>query len=178
MRDRGSSIPSEEIYTYSYIASIDYRYPRPETDMGMYQLAETYRQRGISVSTPGVGFDAELMQTLAEEGGGGSRFISDREETEKTFDTEFERMAVETVEQYLSCLEDLTDRIKRMEQRIAEAAKQEEYREKVQKLRAFRGIDYLTALALVCGIGDFRRFPGAGAFMSYPAPGTPRGYAP
>jgi transposase len=41
------------------------------------------------------------------------------------------------------------------------------YREQVRKLRAFRGIDYLTALALVCEIGDFRRFPGAGAFMSY-----------
>ena len=37
----------------------------------------------------------------------------------------------------------------------------------MQKLRAFRGIDYLTALALICEIGDFRRFPSAGAFMSY-----------
>jgi transposase len=42
-----------------------------------------------------------------------------------------------------------------------------EYREQVQKLRAFRGIDNLTALALVCERGDFRRFPNAGAFMSY-----------
>jgi transposase len=55
-----------------------------------------------------------------------------------------------------------------MEKRIEEAAEQGEYREKVQKLRAFRGIDCLTAPALVCGIGDFRRFPSAGAFMSYP----------
>jgi transposase len=73
----------------------------------------------------------------------------------------------ETFEQYLSHLEDLTERIKRMEKRIEEVAKQDEYREKVRKLRAFRGIDYLTALALVCEIGDFRRFPSAGAFMSY-----------
>jgi transposase len=73
----------------------------------------------------------------------------------------------ETFEQYLSRLEDLTDRIKRMEKRIEAVATQDEYREKVQKLRAFRGIDYLTALALVCETGDFRRFPGAGAFMSY-----------
>jgi transposase len=42
-----------------------------------------------------------------------------------------------------------------------------EYWEMVQKLRAFRGIDYLTALALLCEIGDFRRFPSAGAFMSF-----------
>jgi transposase len=73
----------------------------------------------------------------------------------------------ETFEQYLSHLEGLTEQIKRMEKRIKEVAEQGEYREKVQKLRAFRGIDYLTALALVCEIGDFRRFPSAGAFMSY-----------
>jgi transposase len=76
-------------------------------------------------------------------------------------------MEKETFEQYLSHLEDLTGRIERMEKRIEEAAQQEEYREEVQKLRAFRGIDYLTALALVCETGDFRRFPSAGAFMSY-----------
>jgi Ca-activated chloride channel family protein len=62
----------------------------------IYQLAETYRQMGISISTlgVGVGFDLELMRTLAEEGGGSSRFISDREEMGKTFGTEFERMVV------------------------------------------------------------------------------------
>ncbi|GHV51414.1 hypothetical protein AGMMS49579_06660 [Spirochaetia bacterium] len=62
----------------------------------IYQLAETYKDMGISISTLGVGigFDVELMQKLAEEGGGSSRFISDREEMRKTFDTEFERMAV------------------------------------------------------------------------------------
>jgi transposase len=76
-------------------------------------------------------------------------------------------MEKETFQQYLSHLEDLTERIKRMEKRIEEVAEQAEYREKVQRLRAFRGIDYLTALALVCEIGDFRRFPSAGAFMSY-----------
>jgi transposase len=47
-----------------------------------------------------------------------------------------------------------------------EAPQGEEYRERVQKLRAFRGIDYLTTL--VVETGDFRRFPNAGAFMSYP----------
>jgi transposase len=81
---------------------------------------------------------------------------------------EFEQvLEKETFEQYLSHLENLTDRIKRMEKRIEEAAQEPCYREKVQNLRAFRGIDYLTALALISEIGDFRRFPSAGAFMSY-----------
>jgi transposase len=80
---------------------------------------------------------------------------------------EFEQvMEKESFQQYLSRLEGLTERIKRMERRIEEAAREEEYREKVQKLRAFRGIDCLTALALVCETGGFRRFPSAGAFMS------------
>jgi transposase len=73
----------------------------------------------------------------------------------------------ETFEQYLSHLEELTERIGRMEKRIVEVAQEPGYREKVQNLRAFRGIDYLTALALLGEIGDFRRFPSAGAFMSY-----------
>jgi transposase len=76
-------------------------------------------------------------------------------------------MEKEAFEKYLSHLENLTERIKRMEKRIEEATEQAEYREVVQKLRAFRGIDYLTALALVCEIGDFKRFPNAGAFISY-----------
>jgi transposase len=54
-----------------------------------------------------------------------------------------------------------------MEKRVQEVAQGPCYREQVQKLRAFREIDYLIALALVCEIGDFRRFPSAGAFMSY-----------
>jgi transposase len=102
----------------------------------------------------------------------GYRYESDRYWTGKhiqwmkalTFEQPLEQ---ETFEQYLSHLEGLIERIKRMEQRIEETAKQSEYAEGVQKLRAFRGIDYLTALALICEIGDFRRFPSAGAFMSY-----------
>ena len=62
----------------------------------VYQMAESYRELGITISTlgVGVGFDVDLMKTLAEEGGGSSRFLSSREEMIKTFDTEFERMAV------------------------------------------------------------------------------------
>jgi Ca-activated chloride channel family protein len=66
---------------------------RQEKDM-IFQLAESHRQMGITTTTigVGVGFDLELMQKLAEEGGGSSQFIADREEMRKLFDTEFERM--------------------------------------------------------------------------------------
>jgi hypothetical protein len=46
-----------------------------------------------------------MMQNLAEEGGGSSRFISDREEMRKVFDTEFERMAVVLAQEVLMELE-------------------------------------------------------------------------
>ncbi len=41
------------------------------------------------------------------------------------------------------------------------------YRQAVGRLRCLRGIDYLTALALVAAIGDFRRFPTAGEVMAF-----------
>ena len=37
----------------------------------------------------------------------------------------------------------------------------------MRKFRAFKGVDYIIALSLVCEIGDFKRFPTAAAFMSY-----------
>jgi transposase len=81
---------------------------------------------------------------------------------------EFEQILErESLEQYLSHLDSLAGRIQRLDKRIAAVAQQPEYGEDVQKLRAFRGIDFLTALALLVEIGDFRRFPSAGAFMSY-----------
>ena len=37
----------------------------------------------------------------------------------------------------------------------------------ISLLRAFHGIDYLTAMFFICEVGDFRRFPSAEAFMSF-----------
>jgi transposase len=39
--------------------------------------------------------------------------------------------------------------------------------EPVARLRAFRGIDTLTAVTLACETGDFRRFPSASAYMAF-----------
>ena len=63
---------------------------------GLLDMAETYKEMGINVSTIGVGtdFDLELMVDLSRRGGGSSRFISDREEMEETFGSELDRMLV------------------------------------------------------------------------------------
>ncbi|WP_148660520.1 transposase, partial [Leptospira borgpetersenii] len=48
-----------------------------------------------------------------------------------------------------------------------EIAESEPYREKVGILRCFRGVDYLTAMFLLCEVNDFKRFKTAGSFMSF-----------
>jgi transposase len=72
-----------------------------------------------------------------------------------------------TLEEYREEIRRLEEKIRRLDKKLEETANSERYAERVRKLRAFRGIDYLTALSLVCEIGDFKRFPTAEAFMSY-----------
>lgn len=59
-------------------------------------LATTFREMDINVSTIGVGtgFDLDLMIELARAGGGSSRFIANREEMESIFSTDLDRMVV------------------------------------------------------------------------------------
>ena len=66
---------------------------------GILEMAESYREIGVNVSTIGVGtgFDLQLMTDLGRSGGGSSRFIADREEMEKTFGSELDRMVVPAV---------------------------------------------------------------------------------
>jgi transposase len=63
---------------------------------------------------------------------------------------------------------DLVDRrIETLERAIGETAEQEPWRQLVAQLRCVRGIDTLTALALVAEIGDFGRFQTAEQFMAF-----------
>jgi transposase len=70
-------------------------------------------------------------------------------------------------EQYLYTIESIEQRIARVDLQIQEIAESPRYAEQVRRFRAFKGVDYIIALSLVCEIGDFKRFPSAGAFMSY-----------
>ena len=73
----------------------------------------------------------------------------------------------ETFEQYFCHIEALESRISRIDEKIVEIANSPEYADRIRPLRCFKGIDYIISLALVCEIGDFRRFKNAGAFMAY-----------
>lgn len=62
----------------------------------MMEMAESYKQMGINVSTIGVGrsFDLKLMNDLARQGGGSSRFIADTAEMEEMFGADLDRTIV------------------------------------------------------------------------------------
>jgi transposase len=70
-------------------------------------------------------------------------------------------------EQYLTFIEDMKDRLKRVDDEIEKIATSDPYVKIVQRLRAFKGIDYIIALSFICEISDFNRFPTAQQFMSY-----------
>lgn len=62
----------------------------------LLHMAKSYGDTGINVSTIGVGesFDLELMNDLAVQGGGSSRFIADMKQMEQMFGSDLDRMLV------------------------------------------------------------------------------------
>ena len=68
---------------------------------------------------------------------------------------------------YLHAVDLVDARIGKLEQAIRETAEQEPWRKLVARLRCLRGIDTLTALALVAEIGDFARFQSAEELMAF-----------
>lgn len=76
-------------------------------------------------------------------------------------------MQKETFNIYYARVLDLEGRLHDVDRRIEEAARLPRYRSQVDRLRCLHGVDYLTAMAFVCEICDFRRFPRAESFMAY-----------
>src|SRR3954454_5580515 len=72
-----------------------------------------------------------------------------------------------TFDTYLHTVDLVDARIGKLEQAIRETAEQGPWRELVARLRCLRGIDTLTALALVAEIGDFGRFKTAEELMAF-----------
>jgi transposase len=80
------------------------------------------------------------------------------------FGQEHERVVYE---EYRSQIRALEERLARLSRQVEETAESPRYRAAVNRLRAFKGIDYIIAMAVLCEIGYFRRFPSAKEFMSY-----------
>lgn len=73
----------------------------------------------------------------------------------------------ETLSEYLITYEYLTEKIDRLDKRIKELSTGGKYKEKVQNLRCFLGIETHTALSMVVEIGDFSRFEKAPKFAGF-----------
>jgi transposase len=76
-------------------------------------------------------------------------------------------MLKETFDEYYFMMKGLTEKLRMMDKRIEEIGRSEVYAKRVQRLRCLKGIDYLTAVSIVCEVGDFKRFRHAEAFMAY-----------
>lgn len=71
------------------------------------------------------------------------------------------------VDDYLLAIDQLEARLTDLDERLAEIAQTDPYREPVAWLRCFRGIDTLTAILILAELHDFRRFASAPALMAY-----------
>ena len=72
-----------------------------------------------------------------------------------------------SLETYRQEIRDLNNKIEQMDSFIEEIATSERFKEKVDKLVCFSGIDTQTALSVVCEIGDFNRFATPEQFSSF-----------
>lgn len=73
----------------------------------------------------------------------------------------------QVLSEYLGHLEYLGSRIKYLDTAIGEIAESEVYATSVKRLRAFKGLDTLSAMILIAEITDFRRFPNPKSLMAF-----------
>lgn len=73
----------------------------------------------------------------------------------------------EIFNEYFNEVTRLTDALTLIDSRIEEFSNNEKFRENVDKLRCFAGIDTHTAMVILTEIGDFARFASADQFASY-----------
>lgn len=73
----------------------------------------------------------------------------------------------QVLSEYLGHLEYLGSRIKYLDTAISEIAESEIYATSVKRLRAFKGLDTLSAMILIAEITDFRRFPNPKSLMAF-----------
>jgi transposase len=80
----------------------------------------------------------------------------------------FETPALHTAfDAYVRAVEELEEHLRDMDRRLLDLAEQEPYKTRVKYLRAFKGIDALSALTILVETPLFERFDRARGFMSY-----------
>ncbi len=80
----------------------------------------------------------------------------------------FEHAADQAVfEDYLLAIEQLEERVVGLDERLAELAASDPYRERVGWLRCFRGIDTVAAMTILAELHDFARFHSPRQLMAY-----------
>jgi len=73
----------------------------------------------------------------------------------------------ETLDEYLVTLGQLSEKVERLDKRIEEFSRMDDYSEKVKKLVCFKGIKTHTAMSLIVETGDFQRFPSAPQYAAF-----------
>lgn len=73
----------------------------------------------------------------------------------------------ETLSEYLTTYEYLTEKIDYLDNKIEELSSRERYKEKVKNMGCFLGIKTHTALSMVVEIGDINRFEKAPKFEGF-----------
>ena len=73
----------------------------------------------------------------------------------------------DALNEYLTSVNTLEARLREVEKRLNEIAKDDEVKEKVEKLICFSGIDIVTAVSIVSEVGDFTRFGRAWDFSNF-----------
>jgi transposase len=78
-----------------------------------------------------------------------------------------DKYSQQVLDELLGLLDYLGSRIHYLDKQIEEVAQSEIYAPSVKKLKAFKGIQTLTAMLLIAEITNFSRFPNPGALMSF-----------
>lgn len=78
-----------------------------------------------------------------------------------------DKYSQQILSEYLGHLEYLSSRVNYLDKTIAEIAESEVYATSVKRLRAFKGLDTLSAMILIGEITDFRRFPNPKSLMAF-----------
>lgn len=73
----------------------------------------------------------------------------------------------ETLDEYLTTLEELEAKVERYDERITQISNDDRYKKTADGLSCFKGITRPISMRIISEIGDFNRFETAGQFASY-----------